>query len=995
MDAADDNSFGALLREFRLTAGLSQEALAERAGMSARGVSDLERGIHRAPYQQTLNVLLDALGLDREQRSLMAAAARRPAKKALRSPASFRHNLPEEATSFIGRAAEVAMLKDLLQRPQVRLVTLTGPGGSGKTRLALRAAANLLDEFTDGVFFVSLAALADPKVVPSAIAAALALREREGYGPMDAVLEYLSGRKLLLVLDNFEHLADASELLPELLEHCPKLHLLVTSRAVLHLSWESIFEVQPLAVPDPGSSIDRQALSRYEGVALFIERARSADPGFAMTDQNASAVAEICFRLDGLPLGIELAAARLRVLPPQALLGRLSNRLAFLTGGARDRPTRQQTLRAAIDWSYSLLDEAEQRLFARLAVFAGGCTLEAAEIVGDLATDVHGGGAVSVLDSTASLIDKSLLRRSDPAASPEPHLRMLESIREYALERLEKSGEEAIIRQEHAAYFLAFAGQAAAELRGPNRTDWLNRLEDEHDNLRAALQWSKDHRDVQTGLRLAVALEQFWELRGYLSEGARWLAELLAIAEDREPELQAAALRIAGSRAFAFDIASAAELTEQSLARYRQLADERGAAEALYQRGLVAFYQADYGRAADCLAESLALARGLGDANLVNRSLWSLAWPGSGQDDVSGDISETKKLAEESLERSRQLKDASGVSATLEALLYVARMEGDPARVRFLIEELLTQLRHSDLHPDADMRERLERIAFEIGRMAIEIPPLGNYEQAITLLEEGLALSVREGDRRDAAHLRVTLALFAREQGRFGQAESLMEESLAVFRELADVMGIARALIGLADVARDQGDSERVIVFSQEGLARARECGDVLLTGYALHNLGVAAWQQGDHAQAESLLAAALASLDQRGEGGAEVLASVGLMALEQRDFSAAKKAFADSLRIGRTRGIPWLASTDLEGLAGVAAGQGEAQRAARLHGAAGAIRASCGTPVRPCLQDIYDRGIAAAKAGLGQEEFARAYQQGRSVAAEQMITEVLRAALP
>jgi predicted ATPase/transcriptional regulator with XRE-family HTH domain/tetratricopeptide (TPR) repeat protein len=997
MDAADDRSFGALLREFRLAARLSQEALAERAGMSARGISDLERGIHRAPYQQTVNLLLDALELDREQRGLMAAAARRPGRITavpLRPETSSRHNLPEEATSFIGRAAEVAMLKDLLKRPQVRLVTLTGPGGSGKTRLALRAAANVLDDFTDGVFFVSLAALTDSRVVPSAIAAALTLREREGHGPMDAVLGYLSGRNLLLVLDNIEHLPDASELLPELLEHCPKLHLLVTSRAVLHLSWESIFEVEPLAVPDSGSGIDLQALSRYEGVALFVERARAADPAFTVTGKDASAVAEICVRLDGLPLAIELAAARLRVLPPQALLGRLSNRLTFLTGGARDRPTRQQTLRAAIDWSYSLLDDREQQLFARLAVFAGGCTLDAVEIVGALAAEARGRGASSVLDCAASLIDKSLLRRSYPAASPEPRLRMLETIREYALERLTGSGEEAIIRRQHASYFLSLAEQAATELKGPHRTAWLNRLEDEHDNLRAALRWAKEQREVQIGLRLAVALEQFWELRSYLGEGTRWLAELLAIAQDEEPALKAAALRIAGNRTFAVDISSAAELTEQSLALYRQLADERGAAEALYQRGLVAFYQADYGRAADCLAESLALARGLGDTNLVNRSLWSLAWPGSGQDDVSGDIAETKKLAEESLERSRQLKDPPGACAAIEALLYVARMEGDPARVQFLVEEFLALLRHSDLHPDTEVRERIERIAFEIERMAIEIPPLGTHEQGMALLEAGLALSLREGDRRAAAQLGVTLALLAREQGWFVRAESFLEESLVVFRELGDVKGIARALIGLADVARDQGDGERGIVFSQEGLARARECGDVLLTGYALHNMGVAAWLQGDQAQARSLLAAALISLDQRGEAGSEVLASIGLIALDQRDFSGARKAFADSLQIGRTGSIPWLVSTDLEGLAGVAAAQGEAELAARLYGAADAIRTSCGTPVRPSHQNIHASGVAAAEALLGREGFNRAYQQGRAVPVEQMITDALRAAL-
>jgi predicted ATPase len=998
--------------------------------MSARAISDLERGIHRTPYKQTVKMLLDALGLDHEQRELMAATARRAGRMAAapvrpeiksqpepgRKP---RHNLPVEATSFIGRGTEVAMLRELLLRPRVRLVTLTGPGGSGKTRLALRAAADLLDDFPDGVCYVPLAALTDPRLVPSAIAAALTLREQDGHSPMDVVLDYLRDRDLLLVLDNLEHLPDTSDLLPELLERCPRLHLLVTSRAVLRLSWESIFEVPPLAVPDPGSSVDCQSLAGYEGVALFIERARAADPGFALTDQNASAVAEICRRLDGLPLAIELAAARSRVLPPQALLGRLSSRLTFLTGGARDWPARQQTLRAAIDWSYSLLDDDEQRLFARLAVFAGGCPLDAAEFIGTLATDPRDDDATpaaspaaapaatpaaapastSVLDRAASLVDKSLLRRSGSADSAEPRLRMLETIREYALERLKDSGEEPVVGRQHAAYFLSLAelaaGElAAGELNGSGRAAWLDRLDDDHDNVRAALRWAGDQREVRIGLRLAVALELFWELRGHVSEGARWLAELLAIAGDAEPELRAEAMRIAGKRGFAADISSAAELTERSLALYRQLADERGVAEALYQRGLVAFYQADYGRAADCLAESLALARDLGDTNLVNRSLWSLAWPGSGPDDVLGDIAETKKLAEESLERSRQLQDPRGVCAALEALLYVARMEGSPSRVQLLIEEFLAQLRQGGLHPEADVRERIERIAFEMERMAAEDPPLGTYEQAMALLDGGLALSLREGDRRTAAHLGVTLAVFARERGLFAQAESLLEQSLAVFGEVEDGAGTARALIGLADVARDRGDGERGMAFAQEGLARARDCGDVLLTGYALHDMGVAAGQLGDHAQAESLLATALIALDQRGEAGAEVLTSIGLVALEQGKLSDARKAFTDSLRIGRTRGIPWLASMDLEGLAAVAAAQDEAELAVRLYATADAIRASCGTPVRPGDQELHDRGLTAARARLDPGEFGRAYQQGKAIPAEQTIADALRAPL-
>jgi predicted ATPase/DNA-binding XRE family transcriptional regulator len=1002
MDTSKESSFGALLRKYRLAAGLSQEELAERAGTSARGISDLERGVHRVPYRRTLVQLLEALGLDCEQRAALEAASR-PAARGTATREVSRHNLPEDATSFVGRAADIAALEELLRKPEVRLVTLTGPGGSGKTRLALRAAANLLGEFDDGVFFVSLGALDDPQVVPSAIATALSLREREGRGLADTIGEYLAERNLLLVLDNFEHLMGAAGLLAELLEHCPKLRLLVTSREIMRLSWEHVVEVQPLAVPDPAHPDDRQGLARYDGVALFIERARAADSTFAVTEENAQAVAEICYRLDGLPLALELAAARMRVFPPEALLRRTSHQLKLLTGGARDRPGRQQTLRAAIDWSYGLLNPPEQRLLARLAVFADGCTMEAVEAVSTIAADptdsvdppdpadpADPADATDIADDMASLVDKSLLRRSEPTAYPEPRLRMLETIREYALERLAESGEEAVVRRQHAAYFLSLATETAAELGGPHRTEWLDRLEDEHDNLRVALRWTKEHQQ-QTGLRLAVALSPFWELRGYLSEGARWLAEFLTVVPDGVPELRAAALKWAGSRAFASDFGSAAELTEQSLALYRDLADDRGAAEALHQRGIIAFYQADYGRAAKCLAESLDLARGLDDNDLVNRSLWSLAW----RDTVQGDISETKQLAQEQLELSRQHRDPGGTAAALEALLYVAQVEGDLGRVQFLLEEMLALLRHSDVHSDADLRERIERMAFEMTTLAL-------YEQAMTLIEEGIALSLREGDRRDAAHLGVRLALFAREQGRFDWAESVLRESLATFRELEDMRGRALALIGLSDVARDRGDSKRTVDCAEEGLMLARECADTLLAGYALHNLGVAAWQQGDRAQAGSLFTIALTSLEPAAEGRAEVLASVGLMALDERDFARAGHAFAEGLRTGRTRDIPWLVSMDLEGLAAVAVGQSsraggvgwvggvEAELAVRIFGATDTLRASAGTPVRPMLRERLDRDMAAARAALSPECFSRAYARGQAMPVEGAITEAL-----
>jgi tetratricopeptide (TPR) repeat protein len=311
-------------------------------------------------------------------------------------------------------------------------------------------------------------------------------------------------------------------------------------------------------------------------------------------------------------------------------------------------------------------------------------------------------------------------------------------------------------------------------------------------------------------------------------------------------------------------------------------------------------------------------------------------------------------------------------------------MEGDLGRVQFLLQETLTLLRHGDVHPDADLQERLGRMAFEMTTLAL-------YEQAMTLIEEGIALSLREGDRRNAAHLGVRLALFAREQGRFDRAVSVLEESLAVFRELNDVPGIVMALLGLGDVARDLGDSKRTVALSGEGLTLARECADTLMAGYALHNLGVAAWQQGDRAQAGSLFTIALTSLEPAAEGRAEVLASVGLMALGERDFARAGRAFADSLRTGRTR---WLVSTNLEGLAGVAVGQGEAELATRLFGAADAMRASSGTPVRPMHQEQHDRDVAAARAALSQARFSHAYEQGRAMSVEQAITDACTAPL-
>jgi predicted ATPase/class 3 adenylate cyclase len=462
----------------------------------------------------------------------------------LRTLDTYRNNLPLQPTPLIGREKEVSEVCNLVRGDETHLLTLTGPGGTGKTRLALQAAADLLDDFPDGTFFAPLATLSEAELFLSTVAETLGVRETGEQPLVESLKDYLHERQLLLVLDNFEQVLGAAPTVTELLAEAPGLKVLATSRAPLGLYGEHVYPVPPLTLPDLKRPPSLERLTQYEAVGLFVERARALKPDFKVTNESAPAVAEICVRLDGLPLAIELAAARITMLPPKAMLQRLTSRLKLLTGGARDLPERQRTLRATIEWSYALLDEGEQLLFGRLAVFSGGRTLEAIEAI----CDAEGDLPMDAFDGVSSLLDKSLIRQEE-GPNGEPRFVMLETVHEFAREKLGESAEAEQIKRVHAEYFLTLAEEANPELKGPDQLQWLERLEVEHDNMRTALSWALERREAEVVLRLGGALWWFWSVRGYHSEGRRWLEEVLAMDGRGSPESRAMALAGAGTLA--------------------------------------------------------------------------------------------------------------------------------------------------------------------------------------------------------------------------------------------------------------------------------------------------------------------------------------------------------------------------------------------------------------------------------------------------------------
>lgn len=763
-------------------------------------------------FEACRRALADDLGVEPlpETIRLYQWIAGRPEHEA--APEARIGNLPVPVNSFVGRRRELGDCLGLLRRPDVRLLTVTGAGGSGKTRLAIEAAGAVAGDYAHGVFFVDLAALRQADLLPSAIARPLGAQPAAKQSLSDAVLDFLREKQMLLLLDNFEQIIEAAPLLRQLLQVAPRLKLMVTSRAALRLTGEQEYPILPLAIPDLHRLPDLPVLSQYDAVALFIARSQAVRPDFAVTSANAPAVAEICVRLDGLPLAIELAAARSRVLSPQAMLGQLEHRLHLLVGGARDLPARHRTLRAAINWSYALLTPGERRLFRQVAVFAGGWTLDAAQAVCGAPASPNLGGQEAILNSLDALVQNSLVRRLDDEAGS-VRFSLLETIREYALERLEESGEAAAARAAHARFFLAFAEDAALELCGPEQKTWLDTMEDEHDNVREVLQWSTDRGDAETGLRLAAALAELWARRGHQQEALRWSTALLALPPQAPSLLRARALTFA---------AGAAAMV--------------GATE----------------RAAALSAEAVSMCRAIGDSVAL---AYALLWRSDHEPKKT-----RRAMQEEGLALFRQANDRRGAAmALMDLTSFVLLEDVDVPSARALNREAL------DLARATGDKRLVAGALIMAARLQI------NRDEWRRILDEARSLAEDIGDR---AMLSGVLVWKSRSQNRV-QAGVLMtpqsardgivmmQEAISIQRALGHRSTVARLQCWLGEMLCLSGELDAAEAAIAQGMALSKECSDRFAEVEGYLKLGLLAYLRADYAASRRASLQAIRLTDQ------------------------------------------------------------------------------------------------------------------------------------
>jgi predicted ATPase/class 3 adenylate cyclase len=683
----------------------------------------------------------------------------------LRSLDARPHSLPLQLTRFVGRERELGEVRSTLR--SARLVTLTGTGGSGKTRLALQVAADLLEEYPDGTWFVEFAGTADPTLVPRVVSSTLGIREQQGRLILDTLVHHLAMKTTLLVLDNCEHLLDAcAELADRLLRACAGFTILATSREPLGITGEVVRRVPPLSVPEATLAPSAETVAAFEAVQLFVDRAVAAEPRFALTDANAAAVMAICRRLEGIPLALELAAARLQALTVEQLRDRLEDRFRLLTGGSRTALPRQRTLRATVDWSHDLLTEPEQLLLRRLAVFAGGFSLDAAEqVCGDRQV-----APADVLDLLTRLVDKSLaLLDSGPISG---RYRLLETIRAYALEKLRAAGEEPELRRRHLTYCIGFAEPAEPALRGPDQQTWLDQLHAELDNFRAAFGWSARQQDPEPALRLASALLEFWVVRADWSEGLEWVERALDLPGEVEPAMRMKALR------------AAAELAD---------------------------VLSDYPRSTARYEESLTIARALGDKRAIAMALDGLAHEAQ----RVGRIAEARPLIEESVALLREVGDEPSIARSLGGLAWLA---GNYTKARALWNENLA------------IRRRLgnrESVGWSVIQVGHATQGEGDYAAARAAYEESLSIGRHLGYKRMIARSLTQLGEVALLEGKVAEARGLFEETLPIWEEIGHKSGLRDSLRGLGDVAHQEGDLQGAESFLQQSLEVCRAIGSL------------------------------------------------------------------------------------------------------------------------------------------------------------------------
>jgi predicted ATPase/transcriptional regulator with XRE-family HTH domain len=947
-------SFGAWVRKRRRALDLTQDALALRVGCAVSMVRKTELD-ERRPSKQLAGLLAAALELPAGERAAFLKAARAElASDKLAAPevapssvpqTPRASQLPSPPTRLIGREHNLAQLHAIAARPGVRLLTLTGAGGSGKTRLTLQLAAELADRHSDGAVFVDLAPLQSAEQVVPAIAQPLGVREMVGTTLQARLCEYLASKQHLLLLDNFEHLLDAAPVVAELLRSAPRLMVLVTSRVALRLSGEHEYPVPPLDVPpqeprtknqEPagagqGAVLTRE-LSQYPAVQLFVARAQAAQPSFALTEANAPAVGEICRRLDGLPLAIELAAARVKLLPPDALLARLGDRLGLLTSGARDLPARQQTLRSAIDWSYNLLSTDEQRLFVRLGVFVGGWTLEAAEAVAselrienaELRNTPYEKTSLnsqfSMLNSLQALVDHSLVRQEE-GPDGAPRFGMLELLREYALGRLHYAGEEQTVRHRHATYLLELIEVDGPLLSGPHHPTALEQLEAELPNVRAAYAWFEQIGDYDLALRLAVMLFPFWQEREHHGEGRALLRSALSRPDAGPPIMRARALSALGrlSREESTHWPETVAALEESLAIFRSLDDLIGSANALDYLHLVASAQ--------------------------------------------GDLQQALALEEACLQDCRAAQNPEITAWALQNLAGLVFLHGDDAQGNILLDESLALFDELNYPPSGR--------AWALSVRAWAVYRRGDIPQAVAILSESVAL-LRRG--RPTSHLAYGLYQLGRalsQAGDFARAMDTLQECLAVLRSVGEADDPPDVLCILGMVALAGGDHVAARAYLQECRALSYNTGAIWDVANAL--LG-----EGHVAFAEHNVADAL------------------------KCYQEALRCFASLPSWDDRRRKTGLAAC-LASLAGAAAATAPAV-AAWLSGASAAVRATVEPATLKLFDESYilmgnrpanDTALANVRTTLGEAAFDAAWAAGQALTLDQAVAEALALAEP